>query len=111
MIGQVGNFHSYKGIGLGSTLKGFANAVKVRRWSKLNFKASEFEKRVFQLANMVKNYEIIFKTRDFGGLIDKTDPKKERGSIPYLLIESHSTSRRVLHDEVRDFLKRLGPKR
>lgn len=111
LIGQVGNFHSYKGIGFGSALKGFANAIKVRRWSNLNFKASEFEKRVFQLANMVKNYEIIFKTRDFGGLIDKTDPKKERGSIPYLLIESHSTSRRVLHDEVKDFLKKLGPKK
>ncbi|MCP4970309.1 MAG: hypothetical protein GY932_06940 [Arcobacter sp.] len=54
----------------------------------------------------VDNSKHIFKE-----LIDKTDPKKERGSIPYLLIESHSTSRRVLHDEVKDFLKRLGPKR
>lgn len=29
------------------------------------------------------------------------------GSLPYLLIESHSTSRRVLHPEVKSFLQRM----
>ena len=31
----------------------------------------------------------------------------EVGSLPYLLIESHSTSRRVLHPEVKSFLQRM----
>jgi hypothetical protein len=63
---------------------------------------------------------VSFKTRDFGGLVDSTHKVSQadkdngvmqRGSIPYLLMESHSTSRRVLHDEVRDFLRRLGPQK
>ena len=33
------------------------------------------------------------------------------GSLNYFMIESHSTSRRVLHDDVKDFLTRLGGKK
>ena len=33
------------------------------------------------------------------------------GSLDYFMIESHSTSRRVLHDDVKDFLTRLGGKK
>jgi hypothetical protein len=121
IVGQVGKgIHSYKGVGFGSALKGFANAIKVKRWSDLDFSASEFEKRVFELANMVTNYQTIFKRRDFGNILDKShiltekekkDKVMQRGSIPYLLIESHSTSRRVLHSEVKELLNKLGPKR
>lgn len=51
-------------------------------------------------------------SRFVGELEDSTDthPDKEigqRGSLPYLLKESHSTSRRVLHPEVRAFLQRM----
>jgi len=36
-----------------------------------------------------------------------TDDNPKRGSLPYLLKESHSTSRRVLHPEVKAFLQRM----
>ena len=121
IVAELGeSSYSYKGIKFGSALKGFANALKVNRWRNLNFKANEFEKRVFQLANLVQKFQEIFEKRDFGGLKDKShkltkeDKEKkvlQRGSIPYLLIEAHSTSRRILHIEVKDFLKKLGPKR
>jgi hypothetical protein len=47
-----------------------------------------------------------------GEIEDATDthPDKEagkRGSLPYLLKESHSTSRRVLHPKVKAFLQRM----
>lgn len=35
----------------------------------------------------------------------------KRGSLMYLLQESHSTSRRMLHNDVEDFLTRLGAKK
>lgn len=35
----------------------------------------------------------------------------KRGSLMYLLQESHSTSRRILHTEVKEFLTRLGAKK
>jgi hypothetical protein len=128
LIQQFGVIYEYKGVGFGTALKGFAYYIKAKRLGKLNFKASEFENRLFQLANLVTKFQEIFKARDFGGVIDSThkltpeqkaknnddDPNNDtliRGSIPYLLIESHSTSRRVLHKEVRDFLRRLGPQR
>lgn len=34
-----------------------------------------------------------------------------KGSLDYFMIESHSTSRRVLHDDVKAFLTRLGGKK
>ncbi len=116
LLQQVGVIYEFKGIGFGTMLKTFAYNIKINRWRKLNFKAKEFEKRIFQLANLVKSLETIFRERDFGGLTDKSNehgPLSEEtpGSIPYLLVEAHSTSRRVLHEEVRDFLKRLGAKR
>jgi hypothetical protein len=36
-----------------------------------------------------------------------TEDNPKRGSLPYLLKESHSTSRRVLHTEVQEFLQRM----
>jgi hypothetical protein len=47
-----------------------------------------------------------------GEIEDQSDthPAKDaakRGSLPYLLKESHSTSRRVLHPEVKSFLQRM----
>lgn len=49
--------------------------------------------------------------RFVGELEDPTDktPSEigQRGSLPYLLRESHSTSRRVLHPEVKAFLQRM----
>jgi len=92
-------------------LKSFAYYIKAKRLRKLNFKAREFENRLFELANLVTKFQEIFKARDFGGIINKTDDNKERGSIPYLLIKSHSISRIVLHKEVREFLRRLRPQR
>lgn len=56
----------------------------------------------------------INRNRNFEGLTDARHRPKggelKRGSIDYLLRESHSTSRRVLHPEVKAFLKRLGAK-
>lgn len=51
-------------------------------------------------------------SRFVGEIEDQSDtqPNKDsgkRGSLPYLLKESHSTSRRVLHPEVKAFLKRM----
>jgi hypothetical protein len=51
-------------------------------------------------------------SRFVGEIEDPTDthPNEDigkRGSLPYLLKESHSTSRRVLHPEVKAFLKRM----
>jgi hypothetical protein len=51
-------------------------------------------------------------SRFVGELEDTSDtqPNKDtgqRGSLPYLLKESHSTSRRVLHPEVKAFLQRM----
>lgn len=125
---QFGIIYEYKGIGFGTALIVFANYVKIKRISNFGFNASEFEKRIFELANLITNLQEIFKKRDFGGIIDtshKLSSKQieenkdnnpyndtlKRGSIPYLLIESHSTSRRWLHKEVKEFLKRLGAKR
>ncbi len=39
-----------------------------------------------------------------------TEEMPKRGSLPYLLKESHSTSRRVLHPEVKAFLQRMMEK-
>jgi hypothetical protein len=52
-------------------------------------------------------------TRFVGGVEAPTDTtflvdkRPQLGSLPYLLIESHSTSRRVLHPEVKAFLQRM----
>jgi hypothetical protein len=51
-------------------------------------------------------------SRFVGEIEDSSDTQPDedsgkRGSLPYLLKESHSTSRRVLHPEVKAFLKRM----
>ena len=51
-------------------------------------------------------------SRHVGPIEDASDNQPDqktgkRGSLPYLLTESHSTSRRVLHPEVKAFLQRM----
>jgi hypothetical protein len=120
LLQQMGVIYHYKGIGFGSALKGFANVWKGKRLSNLDFSASNFEKRLFQLAEMVENYQKIFAKRDFGGIVDtkhivsdedKKDGVMQRGSIPYLLLESHSTSRRILLPKIKKFLQKVGAKK
>lgn len=69
---------------------------------------------------MLTNLKSVFDTRYFGGLVDTShklsaeDKQKgvvQRGSLLYFLKESHSTSRRVLHREVKEFIEKLGAKR
>ncbi|WP_419766783.1 hypothetical protein [Arcobacter sp.] len=88
----------------------------------------EVDVKLKLLRNLLTNINSVFEFRNFGELEDSTHkltPKQEkfnedknpyndtlkRGSLMYLLIESHSTSRRWLHKEVKDFLQRLGAKR
>jgi hypothetical protein len=120
LIQQMGVVYKYKGIGFGTALKVFANGWKYNRWSHFDFSVSNFEKRLFQLSDMVDNYQKIFQKRDFGGILDTSDiltseekakGMMQRGSIPYLLIESHSTSRRVLLPKVKQFLQKVGAKK
>lgn len=80
------------------------------------------------LRTVLTNINSVFDVRNFGELEDSThklNPKQEkdnqdknpyndtlkRGSLMYFLIESHSTSRRWLHKEVKEFLQRVGAKR
>ena len=104
--------YKYGMVGFGDGIKSFANYWKYKRWASFDFEADNFEKRLFQLAEMAQNYQNIFKKRDFGNLIDSSHKPKndelQRGSIMYFLQESHSTSRRYLHDEVKEFILRLG---
>ncbi|MDD2369417.1 MAG: hypothetical protein PHQ90_08950 [Sulfuricurvum sp.] len=58
-----------------------------------------------------RNYLALSMTRNFGGTKSNDDcsvNEMKCGSVPYLLIESHSTSRRVLHKEVAEFINRLS---
>ena len=88
----------------------------------------EVDLKLKLLRNLLTNINSVFEFRNFGELEDSTHkltPKQEkfnedknpyndtlkRESLMYLLIESHSTSRRWLHKEVKDFLQRLGAKR
>ena len=88
----------------------------------------KFDIRLKLLRELLSNLHAIGSFRNFGDLEDSTHkltPKQEednkdknpyndtlkRGSLMYFLIESHSTSRRWLHKEVKEFLKRLGAKR
>lgn len=112
IVGQFGkSSYSYNGFNFGTTFQIFAKWWKINRISKLDFKASEFEKRLFQLADIVKNFETIFKARYFGSLSDSKDSNEKIGSIPYFLIESHSTSRRKLHKKIEEFLEKIGAKK
>ena len=109
------------------------------RWSRLNLadainvasnaawvlslgseKAKRLKEPLKQITTMAEHYETIFEKRNFGGILDpahqltekeKEDKVPQRGSIPYLLVESHSTSRRELRTEVKNFLEKVGPKK
>jgi len=80
------------------------------------------------LRTVLTNINSVFDAKNCGELEDSTHkftPKQEkdnedknpyndtlkRGSLMYFLIESHSTSRRWLHKEVKEFLQRVGAKR
>ncbi|RXJ65223.1 hypothetical protein CRV08_15650 [Halarcobacter ebronensis] len=80
------------------------------------------------LRDLLTNINSVFEFRNFGELEDSThkltkqqeennkdknpyNDTLKRGSLMYFLIESHSTSRRWLHKEVKEFLTRLGAKR
>ena len=71
----------------------------------------ETDTRAKQVRELLTRLRTVFEKRSVGGLVDETDTSKiKRGSIPYLLIESHSTSRRRLHKKLKSFIKRVGPK-
>ncbi|WP_044418622.1 hypothetical protein [Halarcobacter anaerophilus] len=88
----------------------------------------EVDVRLKLLRNLLTNLNSVFDIRNFGELEDSThkltslqeennndknpyNDTLKRGSLKYFLIESHSTSRRKLHPEVKNFLQRLGAKR
>jgi hypothetical protein len=88
----------------------------------------ELDVRLKLLRNLLTNLNLVFDFRNFGALEDSRHKLTEeqieknkddnpyndtlkRGSLMYFLIESHSTSRRSLHPDVKEFLKRLGAKR
>ncbi len=74
---------------------------------------SELRPAIKSVSTILSNVAAALNSRFEGALEDSTDltsdPKKggQRGSLPCLLIESHSTSRRVLHPEVKAFLQRM----
>jgi len=97
----------------------------------------ELDTQLKQIRHTLENLDEVFDSRRFGtplprkkrqrgptvyydSLEDEThiltkenieNDMMKRGSLMYLLQESHSTSRRVLHPEVKDFLVRLGAKK
>ena len=120
LLGQMGVVYKYKGVGFGTALKIFANWWRYNRWSHLSFSASDFEKRLFQLADVVDNYQKIFQARDFGGIVDtqdvltkneKKEGKMQRGTINYLLIVSHSISRKIFYPRVKEFFQKVCAKK
>ena len=85
----------------------------------------EVDVRLKLLKGLLTNINTVFNIRNFGELEDSTHkitPQQEkdnkdknpyndtlkRGSLMYLLTQSHSTSRRRLHPKVKEFLQRLG---
>lgn len=83
----------------------------------LRLSTSELRPAVGSVTSTLRNVATALNSR-FEGVIEtgefiekvKADGTKEKlfiGSLPYLLIESHSTSRRVLHPEVKKFLQRM----
>ena len=118
LLTLIGNLtpYSYAGIGFGDALKGLANLWKFNRLKKLDFDPDNFEKRLFELADMVQNYQNIFESGDSGDITDERDfivntTEQEgalsvRGGLPYLFVHSHSTSRRCMHKEMINFMKK-----
>jgi len=64
------------------------------------------EKSIVKLRKTVNKLKKLFDKRYVGEL-----EAFKMGSLDYFMIESHSTSRRILHDDVKDFLTRLGGKK
>ena len=72
----------------------------------------ELDASVRQVRHMLTNIHIILEQRNVGGLLDTShslinEEVLQRGSLSYFLIESHSTSRRSLHMELKDFLQQV----
>lgn len=74
---------------------------------------------VRSLRHTFENLVTIIRTRHVGDMTQRyvwqgysDDPSKvvgdvyHRGDIPYLLIESHSTSRRCMHKEIKQFIRK-----
>jgi hypothetical protein len=80
-----------------------------------------------RVRNLFSNLEKIFDDRHFDLLDSSHKLSKEqiennsddnpyndtlqRGSLMYFLVESHSTSRRYMHKELREFLEKVGTNR
>ena len=77
--------------------------------------------------NLIKKFEEIFDKRYFNledgshkltkEQLEKNEDNNphnntlKRGSLMYFLVESHSTSRRYMHKELKDFLEKVGAKK
>ncbi len=106
-------------------MRNLAQLISKYRRSYTWAKQGETERNLFSVASSLQNITDILSDREFGelepeytlisdeekGRLAEKEKKLVPGSIPYLLIESHSVSRRKLHDEVKDFLRRLGPQK
>jgi len=71
-----------------------------QRGPTLYYDSLEDEKHTFSKEDIIKNNDT-----------NSHNDVMKRGSLMYLLQESHSTSRRILHTEVKEFLIRLGAKK
>lgn len=100
LIEQEVSLHKYLNFGNWSLL-----AKKIFGNSK-----SEIGQLIATLEKLDRNYLALTMSRNFGGIKAEECSVNEMkcGSIPYLLIESHSTSRRVLQKEVAEFINRLS---
>jgi hypothetical protein len=93
--------------------KGNAFYLAIHTSPAVYLSTSELRPAIKLVSTTLSNVSTALSSRFEGALEDPTDtapdPKKggQRGSLPYLLIESHSTSRRVLHPEVKAFLQRM----
>ena len=70
----------------------------------------EVDKTLKALRMTMIHLDDVFDKHYFQGIQDERDINKQRGTLLYLLKESHSTSRRVLHPELKKFLTKVGPK-
>jgi hypothetical protein len=74
---------------------------------------SELRPTIKSASTTLSNVATALNSRFEGALEDPTDTgykaekRDQRGSLPYRLKESHSTSCRVLHPEVKAFLQRM----
>ena len=86
-------------------IENWANSVMGVNWviSVLKTDApSRLMAQIDRLAKMVENYTLILEARSFGRLeLDEKHCDKNYGSLPYLMMVSHSISRQDLYPEVK----------